>query len=253
MTIGATIKSPASKPRRGKGGKWLLLFAVMAALLPLVGSYGSGFGLWHFRFGLLAVAASIPLAIIVLLAVLIQYVRGKVTLAGRAGIALLIALAVLGVTGYWARAAFSVPPIHDVTTHLANPPAFEKLPLRKDNLVGVETTLKWQELHRAAYGDVQPILLNMSPEKAMAIARNAVADRGWDVALSTPSRIEATETVSPFRFKDDVVILVSPTPTGGSEIAMRSVSRVGVSDMGVNASRLRALSKDIRAAAGEKP
>jgi uncharacterized protein (DUF1499 family) len=253
MTIGATIKSPQRKSRAKGAGNGLLFLALLTIALPLIGSYGSGFGWWHFRFGLLAVAAALPLALILLLAVLIQYVRGKVVLAGRAGIALLIALSVLGVTGYWARAAFSVPPIHDVTTHLANPPAFEKLPLRKDNLVGVDTLLKWQELHRAAYADLQPILLNMPPDRAMALVRKAVADRGWAVALSTPTRIEATEIVSPFRFKDDVVILVSPTPTGGSEIAMRSVSRVGVSDMGVNASRLRALSKDIRAAAGEKP
>jgi len=40
------------------------------------------------------------------------------------------------------------------------------------------------------------------------------------------------------RFKDDVVVRVAPA-TNGSRIDVRSVSRVGRSDLGANARRIR--------------
>jgi uncharacterized protein (DUF1499 family) len=82
----------------------------------------------------------------------------------------------------------------------------------------------------------------------MARARSIVNARGWLVTLSNDSRIEATDTVSPFRFKDDIVIVATPESGGAvTRIDIRSVSRVGVSDLGVNAKRVRALLADLRA------
>ncbi len=44
-----------------------------------------------------------------------------------------------------------------------------------------------------------------------------------------------------FRFKDDIVIRVSADGTN-SKVDVRSVSRIGVSDIGTNAARIRAFS-----------
>ena len=52
-------------------------------------------------------------------------------------------------------------------------------------------------------------------------------------------RIEATDTTPWFGFKDDVVVRLSPIPAG-SRIDVRSVSRVGKSDVGTNARRISA-------------
>ena len=52
-------------------------------------------------------------------------------------------------------------------------------------------------------------------------------------------RIEATATTLWFGFKDDVVVRVRPAPEG-SRIDVRSVSRVGRSDVGTNAERIEA-------------
>ena len=89
----------------------------------------------------------------------------------------------------------------------------------------------------------------MQPTKrAEALARK----RGWDVARidARAGIVEATATTFFFRFKDDVVVRVRPDPgrAGGSIVDMRSISRVGGSDIGVNAQRIRAFLADLSAA-----
>ena len=63
---------------------------------------------------------------------------------------------------------------------------------------------------------------------------------GWQIvdANAREGRIEATATTFWFGFKDDVVVRIVPAP-GGSRVDVRSVSRVGVSDVGANAKRVR--------------
>ena len=64
---------------------------------------------------------------------------------------------------------------------------------------------------------------------------------GWDIIAADGDRrrFEATARTPLFNFADDVVIVVTAMATG-SRIDMRSVSRVGRSDQGVNARRVRA-------------
>jgi uncharacterized protein (DUF1499 family) len=71
------------------------------------------------------------------------------------------------------------------------------------------------------------------------------------VVASDPAagRIEANETTRWFRFTDDVVIRVAPDGAG-SRVDVRSVSRVGRSDFGVNAGRIRAYTAALKARAG---
>jgi hypothetical protein len=136
-----------------------------------------------------------------------------------------------------------------VTTNLENPPEFEHLTLRADNLAGLEGGVEeWQRLHRAAYGDVRPVIINRPAAPTMMIIAETIRAKGWDLAHAETSRIEATETVSPFQFKDDVVIVATPLNNGtATRIDIRSISRVGISDLGVNARRVRALLADIAA------
>lgn len=66
-----------------------------------------------------------------------------------------------------------------------------------------------------------------------------VQELGWELVDSdiVSGRIEATDTTRWFGFKDDVVIRISQEATG-SVIDVRSKSRVGRSDVGVNAKRI---------------
>jgi uncharacterized protein (DUF1499 family) len=68
-------------------------------------------------------------------------------------------------------------------------------------------------------------------------------------ADAAEGRIEATATSLLFGFKDDVVVRVVPAP-GGTKVDVRSQSRVGRSDLGVNAKRVRAFQEKLKASLG---
>ena len=163
-------------------------------------------------------------------------------LRGKAIMGSVIGLAFVGFLTSRPLMAGSVPAIHDITTDLANPPQFEVLPLRPDNLVGVGTAENWRKIHANAYGRLTSITLSKPVSEATADAVRLAKEAGWKIAVSDPARghIEATASVSYIRFQDDVVIRIVPAPDGRhSRVDMRSVSRVGVGDLGVNARRIR--------------
>jgi uncharacterized protein (DUF1499 family) len=155
----------------------------------------------------------------------------------------LLGLVVFAFPWHWSRAAQRVPPIHDITTDTESPPAFmDILPLRAGapnpaEYGGAEVAAQQRE----GYPDVGPLLLQDLPRQAFERALTAARDMGWEVIASDPTtgRIEATATTFWFGFKDDVVVRVTPAG-GGSRVDVRSVSRVGRSDVGANANRINA-------------
>ncbi len=72
-------------------------------------------------------------------------------------------------------------------------------------------------------------------------ALQAAHDMGWNIvdASANNGRIEAMDRTFWFGFTDDIVVRITPLP-GHSKIDVRSVSRVGLSDVGTNAKRIRA-------------
>ena len=161
--------------------------------------------------------------------------------------------------GYWIMVGMSVPAIHDISTDLADPPQFVALQLRDDNwdavpgadesdMNGLSPRQRWALLHQKGYPDIRSVRVNTPVADVIAAADRLAEDRGWDIAAvdQARGRMEATATVSAFRFKDDVVLRVRPAAGGeGSIIDMRSVSRVGQSDLGVNAERVRSFLSDL--------
>lgn len=134
-------------------------------------------------------------------------------------------------------------PIHDVSTDRANPPLFVAvLPLRAAAKAAnsTEYDTKTAELQKETYPDIGPLHLDVPPaqayERSLAAARNS----GWEIVASDPAqgRIEATATTFWFGFKDDVVVRIAADGSG-SRIDVRSLSRIGHSDVGANAKRVR--------------
>lgn len=154
---------------------------------------------------------------------------------------LIIGLVVVGIPWQWWRTAQRVPPIHDITTDTETPPAFVAiLPLRAGapnpaEYGGPEVAAQ----QRAGYPDLGPLILQVPLPQAFARALAAAHDMGWEIIASEPAegRIEATATTFWFGFKDDVVVRITPSGDG-SRIDVRSVSRVGRSDVGTNAKRI---------------
>ena len=135
-----------------------------------------------------------------------------------------------------------MPAINDITTDTANPPVFVAMvALRAGAPVPVtypgEATATAQH---QAYPDIRPIELAAPPAEAFARALDAAKRMGWEIVVADAGagRIEGTATTPWFGFRDDVVVRVTPTATG-SRIDVRSVSRVGKSDLGTNAARVR--------------
>lgn len=134
------------------------------------------------------------------------------------------------------------PAIHDVSTDLENPPLFiASYALRKaaENSLDIPTE-QVRDQQRASYPDLLPKQVNAPVDKAFERALETCKSLGWSITAESlaEGRIEAVEATLFFGFKDDIVIRVSATETG-SLVDVRSVSRVGVSDLGANAKRIR--------------
>ena len=115
----------------------------------------------------------------------------------------------------------------------------------------------------AAYGDLVNLESARPPAEVCAAVEALVAERGWRVraraagapasgAAQPPSpwRLQALAVTDVLRFKDDLALEVRPRPDGGSSVAMRSKSRLGLSDWGANAKRIRAFFADLRGRLG---
>ena len=228
-----------------KANRYVLLLSVLAVLLLLAAGPGTRLEWWDFRtgFGLMrwAAYAGLAAAAIALAMLLVPRIR-------RAGIAALLAALVIGVgvalvplNGM--RQAKKVPPIHDISTDTRRPPQFVAiLPLRADAPNSAEYGgADIAQAQAEAYPDLRTRRMELAParafERALATARNM----DWEIVAADPAsgRIEATATTLWFGFKDDVVIRIEPDGSG-SRVDVRSVSRVGKSDVGTNAKRIRA-------------
>ena len=161
---------------------------------------------------------------------------------------ILFVSALAGLTAFYLpyrqqQLASQVPPIHDITTNIDSPPQFVAIaPLRanapnpSEYLVG-ETS----ELQRQFYPDILPIVYLQCREEVFSAVTSLAAELGWEIvdANLPDGRVEATETTQWFGFKDDVVIRLIDGSTNSTIMDVRSKSRVGRSDIGVNAKRIR--------------
>lgn len=156
---------------------------------------------------------------------------------------LVASIAVLAIPCTYLWRARHVPPIHDVTTDTEDPPGFVAvLPLRANaRNSAAYGGVAVAALQRAAYPDIHPALLAEAPAPVFRRTLAAARAMGWDIvaADSAAGRIEATATTFWYGFKDDVVIRLTPQGEG-TRLDVRSASRVGRSDIGTNARRVRA-------------
>lgn len=224
------------------------VIAILAALLLLVAGPGARLGLWEFGFGftlmrwaLYGGLAAAGLGIV--LALIPKTRRGH--LIGLS-FAVVVGLGTAAVPWLQVQQARSVPPIHDISTDTVNPPEFEAIaPLRADapnpvEYAGDETA----EQQREAYPDIQPLTVEAYPAIVFDHALAAAQAQGWEIVEAGEGRIEATDTTFWFGFKDDIVIRIS-ADNGGSVVDVRSKSRIGRSDVGANAARIRAYLEDL--------
>ena len=168
--------------------------------------------------------------------------------AALGGAAFLAALVAVAVPFQWQRTARRVPPIHDITTDLENPPTFQAIvPFRADAPNTLDRSPELARQQREGYPDLAPITLPQSSAEVFDRALAAAQEAGWEIVTADKGTglIEATDTTRWFGFKDDVVVRITPWGSG-SRVDVRSVSRVGRGDVGTNARRIREYLDDLQ-------
>lgn len=166
------------------------------------------------------------------------------------GIPLIVVASLVG-------SGFKVPRIHDISTDPSNPLEFKHAhSLRKPGENSISPPADYTlQLQQDSYTDLKPLSVDLPPEEAYALSLRVAKDLGWEITFSEKSEghIEAVERTALFGFADDIVIKVSSKSqdSGASVINLRSVSRVGVSDLGANAKRIQRFYSAIKVAQGE--
>ena len=220
--------------------------AAIAALAALSSGLGYRWELWTLSsaFTVLRWSAYTGVAVAVLSSVAATLALRRRTPRGAllALIALLVGAAVALVPYAHLRIARTVPPIHDITTDTEEPPRFVEIVALR---AGAPNSSAYAgeavaALQRKAYPELAPALLDLAPREAFERALAAAQSQGWKIVAAAPGegRIEATDETLFFGFKDDVVVRVR-AEADGSRVDVRSVSRVGRSDVGANARRIR--------------
>jgi hypothetical protein len=241
------------------------LFASIA--LALVAGLGTRLGIWNYDFGLFRIFPFFLYAGLAAFALgLVWMATALFTGAGGGALYAVVgfvgAIAVLWVPLddlYLARIAHTLPPIHDISTDTGHAPGFiaaagQRIPpaydglqrLRFDGRISTVETLQ-----KLSYSDVKPKqLLGTTPAKLFRRALAAARSLGWTIVAVMPGPeggyIQATDTTLLFGLTDDVVIRVKPAGIGAS-LDIRSRSRVGGTDFGRNAARIREYMKTLAA------
>ena len=226
--------------------KSILAGGLIAAVLLPIGALGARVDLWGYGVGLLVLLLASLLALVALgcgmPAVMVARRRGLsrdlwATVSGMAA-----GFAVVVYMGLQLLKALSAPLIHHVSTNPEDPPEFvEVVTLRGESANPLAfDAAKIAPLQEEFYPWMEPLLLRATPEEAFQEALGVLGDMGFEVVATHPERglIEAVASTFWFGFKDDVAVRVRAYPQG-CVVDVRSVSRVGLSDMGTNARRVK--------------
>ena len=231
---------------------WSKLFVVGALIsifLLITSPFGYKYGVFDLTTSFGSLMVALVCAIFVLLGCLIMVfvaqIKGMMNDRRLVLIAMALSLVPLVAMGPQIAKGRGVPPIHDISTDTLVPPEFQVIvDMREGAINSLEYTYQGSAVNlakaqMAAYPDVMPLESELSMADAVNRAAKVLAAQGLDVVNTDPEVgiVEAIDTTFWFGFKDDLVVRVRPKGNG-SIIDVRSVSRVGVSDVGVNAARI---------------
>jgi hypothetical protein len=240
-----------------------LLVGLIAPLIVLIGAAGAKFGFmdWKAAFGLVArplkptplppAALAAVVGVVVGLIALWVARRDFRHLGLMALVAFLFPALTLG--GFWKfkQQASSVPPIHDVSTNWEDPVMFSRQlmaaragalnPVEADPRVPDKAGPPWAgrrvaEINAQTCPEAKPIMRQLDPDAVAAVLEH----NGLQISGRAPFRVEGTFESFWWGFKDDVAVRIRPERTD-----VRSVSRVGMSDLGANCARVTKIIKQL--------
>jgi uncharacterized protein (DUF1499 family) len=242
-----------------------LLISLLVPVYFIIAAMGTKFGVfdWRIGFGLMTYTWGGLVLLGASAFALLGFALALFTPPRRGVLAALVALLVpalgLGYAADVRQQAQSIPPIHDISTDLEDPPGFSQavidtraaVPDGNDLDLLAKRTGEGQsfvELQRSAYPEIQPVTSSLQPGFVWDMALVLAQEQGWTIGHTDAATgvIEAAASTFWYGFTDDIVIRVRPEGTG-SRVDMRSVSRVGRSDLGANAARMAPYLTELRA------
>lgn len=234
---------------------WLLLICgIISVVLLASAPLGYRYGIFHLGPSFVSLLLGLVIAVLVLLgSIVMGIVAIKNGLAKNRNL-LIVALALSLVPIAFMTPQMikgrSAPPIHDISTDTVNPPQFDKVvqlrkaahainPLKYGE--GEPSVKAYAAIQKKYYPQVKTLHTQLSVADATVHARDVLAAQGLHIVNVDADKgiVEAVATSRWFGFKDDLVVRIKPEDSGaGSIVDVRSVSRVGISDLGVNAHRI---------------
>jgi uncharacterized protein (DUF1499 family) len=240
----------------------------------MLAALGAKFGIWSWRFGLLTLTNKVsPILLLVTIAAGAIALLLALVIKPRKGMFVALAAIVIGAVGMLNLLSTkdkvaSLPFIHDVTTDTQDPPTFgavimaeraevknvntveyagKRAPTQAKDADGKPVMKLVSALQTQAYPEVRTIVLNVSPDAAFSLAERVALDMGWEIKETDAAsgRIDATDTTFWYGFKDDVTIRLRTAEGDGTRVDIRSISRIGGSDIGANAARVEAFLENL--------
>ncbi len=237
---------------------WSLRLSVFALAVAAVAVAATRFQIVDVPAGLAVFGSAILLACLALL--LAGAAAVVIWRTGRRGVApalggVVLALTLLAAPGYLAVQSLRLPVLNDISTDILDPPQFSLSRLATEARGGRNPRARpasERQAQRAAYPGVQPILLELEGEEAFQLVLKAVQALGWKIIESSKpggraglGHIDAVARTLVMGFPDDITIRIQPL-AGQTKIDVRSVSRYGRNDFGVNARRIERFAEELQ-------
>ncbi|HEY8125682.1 MAG TPA: DUF1499 domain-containing protein [Methylocystis sp.] len=237
---------------------WSRRFAIFAATVAILAILLGRLGALDPASALASLGAAMALALIALLlfcaACNVIWRTGRRG-AGAAATGFLIAALMLGYPAYLAFEAVRLPVLSDISTDVADPPYFSFSKAAFEARNGFQPpglTSRAREAQRPAYPDVEPIVVDLDTDEAYALVLKTAKARGWTLVDKRPSggrsgdgHIDFIDKTLVMGFDDDITVRFKPLP-GQTRIDLRSASRYGRHDFGVNAKRIAAFAEELQ-------
>lgn len=246
--------------------RWVAWLAFALVVLCAAGALSAGLGYrlqrWPYGMGFRILAWSaglcVPVLAVCLFALIANLGRDRQAVAA-SGLGLVLGLVVILVPVQWKLLADRLPAIHDISTDTDDPPlltAASRLRAPSDHPVTYEGAALALKQH-SAYPDVRPLFSRAPKQRIFELGLAVMRSQGFDVVASNPgpsakadATIEAVATTRLFGFKDDMAVRIR-CADGACRVDARSMSRVGRSDLGENARRVRRFLITLREKLGE--
>jgi len=230
---------------------WIPAILGDAALTMFVAGFALGY------------ARAVPPTVAFLITTLGMVLGIAATIAGvimvaRAGMSMHVMMAFLGLVPalfllYTVINARGLPVINDISTDLVYPPALQYAATVPAN-AGRDMSLPdaFKDDIEEHYADLQSLGLNKQRDDVFVKARSVVEQQpGWKITATTvtdkESIIEGETETRVFGFVDDWAVRITDADGGGVVVDMRSKSREGKGDFGVNAARIREFLRQLQA------